>query len=744
MAMLRPAPKSAEWTTSQAGIFAKYADLSDFGLSGIGEDGAGWILHQADAGGPFFKHVGVNSNGVGGIGPVQPANQPIVLEFYVPNVTNAPFGIMECGWGDPEASGVSLRFYQDGHVEVWKDGIYLFTGSVSDLRLGQSKRNTFGVGRPSGYVTVMLIPCCDRSLLVETSSGGGFLYDFPDLPEGVGGLAITPNDTFWFNVPAPCDAVVRVAQLQYAQTPGSINGPVTGLRVAVPAGASWSFTPYQACSQATLTPVGGGSPGLVSVSVVAPNTNPLAISNPIQLQATLSPSSEGASYTPFLYAVRAFVPAQVGQSATPEDGPLDVTAYCTHFSLEVTDYPGNAWAAATLSNPAALAGLGVSNLTSLCGRAVSLSDGEGTFLAGICEAPETDVRWGVTDEDSDSVTEVRLMVRDVWKLAEEYVFLDPIPLDGLSLGVAYGLLAETMGLTARFSPSAETICLPIAGVCARGEWNCLVLPGDKGAEWLRRLHETYAGTWMHGVNREGVLCLFDPADAVNVPSVAGRTLYPSLKSAITASVAAAAAPANLYRSLKVRVLEPEANDLALIGIDPRSQRPILVGARDASSADPTTPLDSRPPNWLGRLKRVAFGDPGLATPAACMAAASQLFNRLSVSRTIVEFECEFLDGLWYGDLVTLRDVPGGFGDLTVRLKAMSARFRQVATDGTFAVWRPTRYVGEVGELVCPLGISGAGADQIAANWKFKAVSKRTARRTAMEASRRAPIDVQVV
>jgi len=741
MAMLRPGPKSPEWTTTQTGIFAKYSGLSDFGLTGIGSDGRGWALHQADSGGPFYKYVGANtgpdSGGVGGFGPVQPANQPMVLEFFVPNVTNAPFGVMECGWGASATVGVSLRFYQDGHVEVWKDGAYLFTGSISELRHRQSRLNSDGLGRPVGYVTVMLIPCCDRSLLVESSVGGGFLYDFLDLAEGLAGQTITPNDPFWFNVPAPCDAVVRVAPLQYAQTSGGIYGPVTGLRVAPESGASWTTSVFQASSQAVLSPLGSTGPGLVSIGVGVPTANPFAIANPVQLQATLSPATAGTSFTPFVYGVRASMAAQTRACATPSGSPVDVTAFCTQFALEASDHVGGLRASMTLRGPTALAVAGVSLPMAQCGRAVTVSDGSGVFLDGVCEPPETDVRWALTEAGAgaDSVTEVRFGMSDVWKLATEYVFLDPLPLDGLNLLQAYNALVQVMGLTANVSESAAAISLPIAGVSARGGWNALVLPGDKGAEWLQRLHETYAATWRHGVNRSGQLCLFDPADTANAPTTSSLTLYPSL-----AAAAGIASPV-LYRSLKVRVLEPEANDLALIGVDARSERPILVRARDAASADPTAAVGDRPSNWLGRIKRLAYGDRSLATPTSCALAAEQLFDRLSTARTIVEFESEFLDGLWLGDLVTLQGAPG-FGNLTVRLKAISARFRQVGAGAS--TWRPTRYVGEVGPLVCPLGIPGADADTIAANWKLKSVSKRLARAEAVQASRRPPIDVQVI
>ena len=105
-----------------------------------------------------------------------------------------------------------------------------------------------------------------------------------------------------------------------------------------------------------------------------------------------------------------------------------------------------------------------------------------------------------------------------------------------------------------------------------------------------------------------------------------------------------------------------------------------------------------------------------------------LYDRLTPARQIIEFECEYLPGVWRGDLVTLNR-PGEEEPVTVRIKTFSGVFEHVGTFGGNStpdgVWRPCKYVGEVGSLICPLDVPGTSLTAISAAWhSLKAVSKQ--------------------
>jgi hypothetical protein len=141
----------------------------------------------------------------------------------------------------------------------------------------------------------------------------------------------------------------------------------------------------------------------------------------------------------------------------------------------------------------------------------------------------------------------------------------------------------------------------------------------------------------------------------------------------------------------------------------------------------TTAPGARPGNWLGSIRKYGWVDPAITTIGAAEYAAGLLKTRLTAAREIVEFECEYLPGVWRGDLVTLVRPTGD--PVTVRIKSFSGSFDNVGTFGDASsadgVWRPCTYIGEVGALVCPLDVYGVSLRTIAANWHtLKALSKQ--------------------
>ena len=748
--MLRPACFYPEWATTNIGIYAKYG-FSDFTLT----DSSNWTSHQPDLGGPFMQYIGPTGNtaGLHGLGPTQPMNQPMVVEWFGQPSTNSPYGIFECGWSNTGdgTSGVSLRFYADGRAEVWKAGqmigTYSLGGNQPDYFNSHWTASTQFMGGATpqapkvGYVQTILIPCRDRELLVLSSMGGGFCHIFEDLSEATGGQTITDAAPFWFNIPAPSLAVVRIARLQFASN-GSVCGIPTTWRLAPPLNTTQDPVHGINAQIRVFRDLSGG--GSVSSSVMNPG-NPPTINTPPLLPVLIQLSlSGGPSTTPFVYGARAWYDPKTSSTTSPSDGPLDLLPYISRFHLDVADTIGGTRATVQLMRPAAIETAGGLEIARQCHRALQVSDEHGMILDGVTEPPHWRDASGLDSGSADRNREIQIEIRDRWKLAEEAIFSDPIPLDGISLADAYRFVAASVGIPSSqvyISPSASLFTLSNAGSASGGDWNVLIEVGDKGAEWLDRLHQTYASTWFHGFRPDPtdaghppILCLVDPADTTTgyaLPASVSIVLYRTIADAVTGGTSEALAYRRVYRSYRTQILEPEANDIWVTGCDPRTRKPILVHRQTpsmATDADPTIAPSGRSANWLGGLRKYGWIDPSLKTQVACQHVANLLSERLTTARELVEFECEYLPGIWRGDLVQLDQGPGS-DPVTVRIKAFSGEFAGVSTFAESsvpdAVWRPFRYVGEVTPIVAPLDVNGSSIRNIGVNWhSLKALSKQ--------------------
>lgn len=739
-AMLEPAPRNAAWTTSSTGLYAKLG-AADFALSSTD------IVEQnVDDGGPFLWMTENTSNAGGNTTADWDANQAFCVEWFAPAGVLAPYGIIQFGITPGVAglydasSGVAFDIYSDGQCGVAKNGAFLAKYSISGKNFEYYDQQTGSwLGQaPEGYHQVIVIPCSDREVLVVCPTmGGGFSHVFIDLLEGVGGQTITPAAKFWFMVLSPIAVNVRVAKVQFAAT-GTICGRVSGWR-ADPGLRVLNKYVYESLTESghtTLTALTSGIP------------NPYSIAHPIQLKVALTAVTPSglAPTTPIVYGARAWYDTTVANTAAPTGSPagLDVTDYCRSIQIEDTDALGGLHATATLMSPSALdtllGSVGDYDIRRGCARVMVVNDAAGLVGTLRADPPVWDDAFGFDEDSADRNQDIEFTGHDLFKLAEKYVLSDPWPADGLTLKGAYEQAAKTIGLKAYVSPSATFFVLPLAGVTAAGGWAQLFDVGEKGSDMLDRLHTTFAANWYHGIAPDGTACLVDPADPdpSRMPSVSAITLYRSIPDAIDAGVPDWMAPYRVYRSFKQHVLEPEANDITVVGMDPRSGRPIVVHYSDLASSDPTTALASRPANWMGSPVKAGWVDPMIATKDLALVCLSLLQIRLTAVRTIGEFSCEWLDGIGKGQLVTLdkSGLPG-----PIRLKTRSSSWDFISDAGE--QWRPTRYVGEAGPLVCPLGVPGTSIAQIRRNWAIRSMSKFRAIYDGVISARRPAINVQV-
>lgn len=755
-AMLTPACTEAAWATSGTGIYAKLG-IGDFATL---SDSGNWFAQSADQGGPFMSHWGANTAGLQGITATSwPANQPMVVEYFTQAGTNGRYVALEFGWsatGDG-SSGVSMRVYSDGGAEVWKDGgstpvgTYSTAGKGPDYFIGEASQGMqLGGGatqqaQNSRYNLLLLLPCRDRELLVISSGGGGFSHVFEDLAEGVGGLTITDSAPFWFNVPATAMPNIRISPCRFEST-GTICGVTSAWRNApsgpTPTVANGGLIVYRQLSD----PAPSDSSGSAIVpSLAASPPNPLSIPNPVQLTVTLN--GTGFS-TPFIYGLRAQYPPQVETTATPSGQPdgLELLPYVTACRFEVSDTVGGTRVSLGLMQPSAIEGAGATGIATMSSRAYRVFDESGMMIDAISEPPYWTDGFGIGDDAYDRVQEIEIELRDKWKLAENYRFSDPVPLDGFTLASAYAYVATMCGIASGpaydgstgvyCSPSCASFDIPREpGTSSGNGFGLAIDVGDTAAEWLDRLHQTFAATYFHGFRPNPVsgatpvLSLIDPTDTTagfSLPSTPSITLYASL----AAAVEAGKGWQQVMRSYQTQLLEPEANDIYVMGIDPRTRKPIVAHKADLAGQAVTAAVTARPANWLGTVRKYAWIDPSITTVGLALACLELLYARLTPQRHIVEFECEYLPGVWRGDLIQL--VPQSGTPINVRIKTFRGAFEHLGTSadssGPDAVWRPCTYVAEppIAGLESPLDVAGATVRSIASNWhSLKALSRQT-------------------
>lgn len=703
-AMLEPACVNPAWQTSTAGIYAKWS-RSNFTL----DSSANWYDNNADSGGPFYQYLSSTGNttgtGVGGVSTaVLPANQPVVVEYFAQQSTANSGGCFECGWNSSNsgATGVSLRFYADGAVEVWKDnqilGSYSLNGKGVDYYKTQDGGSSVAAGGspPSQYMLVMIIPCRGRELLVLSSQGGGFSHVFTDIPEGTASPIITAATNFWFNVPPPYQPNVRVSLLQF-QPSGTLIGTKSFFRYELPAGSALSYEVYgsvPAGATATASAVDGLNPAV-------PYTNN---TNGVRLSIALATGTYG--FSPLLYGARGYT-APVTGTTFPAD--VDVTNYVREMVYTQTDKIGSEHVKMVITSPQAIAALGAPAIDTQVGRPVEVYSDGMKILTGVGSAPRKLILTSFTPSDQDLNTDVSLEANCLWELAENFVFGDTVPLDGMSLGAAYTYVANECGLSANVSSAFFSFILGNAGAQAGNDWNCAIQAGSKGSTWLDRLHKTYAATAFHGIDENGVLQLLQEPDMPSVPAV---TFYDS----IAAAKVAGFDQTFVFESYDEQSIAPEANDVGVTGRDFRTSKPIYVHKRDAASANPTTAPSLRPDNWLGGIRAYGWVDPTITTQSLATTVCETLFNRLTPRRALGEFVADFKPQLRRGAMVKLVFSDGT--EKIGRVKTVSARFQQISAQ--MRPWRPTTYIIQIGTDAAPLNTAG---------WTIGAIAQEVKTRT---------------
>lgn len=673
--MLRPAPMSIGWDTANTGIYARlgkanftFNDSTKWVEADMAGTGYSKFLQLKDSAAGSSDRTGVTTS-------TYAKNRGFYVAFFAYSWNDAKSIALKCGWNSSasDASGVSIRVYGGGVCEVLKDGVVIGKGSLVGKReddAGQSVNNS--------VVSVVLIPFRKRELLVVSNLGGSFTVLFDDIDEADTDPAITAATNFWFDVPSGAISI-EVAPLSY---------PSSGWRASIPSEKNDAPGGGEVPTFTVLKGANGTVTGsLVLRSDATVTFAPDGVTKSWRVRADLA--GDG-TYTPFVYAILAEFPPIVEYTSGAYE--QDITSYVVDLSIDVPESPEGVRVEFTIKSPDEIDPGNALKLTSLAGRPYKIKYGELDLIEGRLGPPR--VKLGI----DDATTRVQFEGGDLWQWLETCVFTEEVPLDGLYLHEAVEFLLRSAAIPDSVW-TVETSGVLISGpegAGSRGDWQAKIEVGDTAADWMRKLHESYAATWHYGFypTAAGIQFLFVS------PETLGEISLIELYESIDDVPAATLYPWRFVcRTVDTHDLQPEANRIIVTGLDLRTRRPIQVTYNDFDSQDPTLDPLSRPDNWLGDLAPYGFVSELLTSQSLCEDAADLLAKRLTVQRHFWEIEAELLIDdstdlpLWRGDALTI-------GDDVYRVLAVSISVNkdsEAETDPLIesqAFDRPTRYVLE--------------------------------------------------
>jgi hypothetical protein len=690
--MLLPLPYTEQWGTGPAtGQYARHkkanytlttpAKWKDFSL---GFDGNNY-LQSVDINEEVYTNTSFDRN------------RPVYLSWFAYNSGGESFVQLECGWGRDTDADVRLRFTSDGKVECYRNGVKLATGSITGKQkypqpLGPQGSDTGSQDRQfaQNIVNVVMIPCRQRELLLLSNQGGGCNFLFEDLDPNEEIPTITGAGPFWWYVPEG-QASVQFAPLKF-KTSGYIVSSVKQFRYPPPEDSEFTF-------YGNTDDPGYGS-GEVFASLVEEDGTtefePDGALDTVRIRIDLTGDSDS---TPYLYG--ATVTLEPSTANTPAAN-IPLANYMVSASYTVGEGPADVKFDVTLQNPATLEVASGASVRTIGNRPIRAYVGTVPIFTGRTDAP----KW--EESYSDNSRRLTLPGRDLWKALETYRIQDPLPINRMYLHEAFEFFAMMPGFPFSMMDVEEMdLILPAVGQESEGEHSLLPEVGDTPADWIIKLWETFCGDYFVGWVPTAAGPKFRVASPASIGTTPVATIYGTVQAAYNALIAGGAsaadahalAPRYVYRTYRETHLEPEANDITVVGRHPRTGTALIAHWADVVSQDMTLAPGDRPANWLGEPRRYGLVEPQvITTQEMANYALAVLVNRLPKVRRMGEWECDLLgklDGamVWRGDPVRL-DGIGIFRVNTLSADDLSREHAASWVGDQDMVWRPTLYTGE--------------------------------------------------
>jgi hypothetical protein len=548
-------------------------------------------------------------------------------------------------------------FTASGGAAVYKSGVLVGSYTRNDSNIAPAAGAVYLNSVNSQFITIMMIPCRRRELIVVASNGLSFSHVFGDL-SALTSNTITPAAAFSWLVPAG-QASVQLAKLQFA-TSGYAVSPVKKLRYAPPTGATFASTfAYDQIGTGTAS----ASYSVVKDDLTAYTPNGVITS--VRAKVSLT-SATGAATLGFYEVDMVYQPA-AGSTA---DDPVDITCDVERLSISVDDDGRATCSLTTRRKPITDAGVDQPQITSDRPIRIALSDGavSPTYIdvfRGTLTPPEITYEQGDTTRDWSVFVyagQDRTRDFDLAYIVESY------PYDGLLFSSALLDLLEIAGYPDASGPylggDFPVLDLPYSPNISKGQYALAPDFFDTVGGYLDKLKNDYAANYITGwmPSLSGYIYYWiDPALATTTPAV---TLYQSIATATTAGVTEVLRPKRVVRAMSSHYETPEATQVQVVGQDPATGLFITQSSVDSAAETASTAPASRPYNWRGRPVPYQLRDPTLTTQDAVDAACAILYTRLTTGRILIEWESDLLvlssnnRPLWLGDVVRIMEPDG--------------------------------------------------------------------------------------
>jgi hypothetical protein len=650
--MLAPLPTTAAWRTTYAGNYARF-QKTDYTLT----TAASWKQMQIKASGDYYLQS-LNVTERATLTTAWSANQSAYLSLYVPGLKDSDDStILKAGWGVGSAGSVEVWFGANGSAQVYKSGVLVGSYQKNDSNIAPTANVAFLSSVNSEFITIMMIPCRRRELIVVASNGLAFSHVFGDLSALVSNT-ITPAAAFSWLVPAG-QASVQLAKLQFL-TEGYGVSPVKKLRYAPPTGATFAST-------FAYDQIGTGTAS-ASYSVVKDDLTAYTPNGTIKdVRAKVSLTSATGAATYGFYEVDMVYQPAAGSTA---NDPVDITCDVERVSISVDDDGRATCSLTTRRKPITDAGVDQPQITSDRPIRIALSDGavSPTYIdvfRGTLTPPEITYEQGDTTRDWSVFVyagQDRSRDFDLAYIVESY------PYDGLLFSSALLDLLEIAGYPDGSGPylggDFPNLDLPYSPNISKGQYALAPDFFDTVGGYLDKLKNEYAANYITGwmPTTSGYLYYWiDPALATTTPAI---TLYQSIAAATTAGVTEVLRPKRVVRAMSSHYETPEATQVQVVGQDPATGLFITKSRVDGAAETASTAPASRPYNWRGRPVPYQLRDPTLTTQDAVDAACDILYDRLTTGRILIEWESDLLvlssnnRPLWLGDVVRIMEPDG--------------------------------------------------------------------------------------
>lgn len=719
-AMLKPLPLTSAWKTTFTGNYARYG-LSDF----TGTDISKWEQYgiNKSALDKALSMKQTTANPINLTTPL-PINCPMYLKYYratTQDSTDDAFLVVGynvgAGGSAPSNFSVQVKFKENGSISIFRDGVLEADYDRSGTNFAGNRTYTSTFNPANKYVNVLLIPFRGRDLLVWTDNGTCLSHTFKDYdyPNDDVAKPILPAGTFSITVPnGKCS--VQVARCYFHQSGTLYSYPKT-LRYA-PEASDWTTVKKQ--WYAEYFGQGAAYPDASAPSIVRdvagfPTFTANGVNRQVRLKLPITGGSGGTNIG--IYCADCWVDPPY--SAT-YDATVDVTTAIESLSIKVGE-DGRGTLEMT-SRAKRLIDLGVSQPTITGDRPVAIqikSDNPSKqwvdIFRGTLSAPRIEYLVGDVTPNMATLT---FSGEDRYGDFDALMFPEAVPLDYSQIGPVLDNIMPMAGYDPAIyltQDHSSTMTTPYSPDISKSIYSLIPKRGDYIGGFIQQFRDEYLADWFIGwkptpdATPTGgyKFWIADPSYLSTTPVV---TLWQSTYDAIGyGSLTAVQSIKRTIRRMTRYFEEPECNQVAVIGADPKTNRLLYSYAIDSGSQNPTTAPAARPQNWRGRPIQYILADQSLTNQYAVNASTTLLYNRLTTGRQLLEVETDFLywlDGtnhiniVWIGDVIEVMTSsdkynPGVPPDTlgTYRVLSLDITFKKESTNDTSLKLRSATYKG---------------------------------------------------